>query len=455
MIQGHKILIKNEKQPSKAAELMVGQCLRTVPGRRMVYDGIFENQNVIIKVFLSRFHGRRHFQREMNGYEYLKLRDISTAEIVTHGRNSDGKWVLVLKKIDNAQDVHSLLAESNDNEHQKILIGKMLTLLAKMHRAGVLQQDLHSGNFLWDGNNVYALDPAQMQYYLGFANRIGRQKSLEQLALIATAFMNYNYDEKKELFNTYFEKRGWQLDKSVLEQIEILCHKARQGQIKRFLKKSLRTCTDFIREKYGLWQGVFNRQLFGNLNRDEFMASLDDAMEDGEILKRGNTCFVSRIQAAGKDIVVKRYNYKGLWHSLRHTFKGSRAKKCWLFGHRLRWLSVPVAEPLAYIELRYCGIIRQSYILNKYIDGQSVLDYVNQPDLDKEARQEARGKTYALLDQIAEHKITHGDLKASNILICDDQPVLIDLDSMKRHRCRWLLKLYQWKMQNKLKGQGL
>ena len=191
------------------------------------------------------------------------------------------------------------------------------------------------------------------------------------------------------------------------------------------------------------------------LVQPEFMAGLDDAMGAGDILKRGNTCFVSRIQVAGKDIVVKRYNYKGLWHSLRHTLKGSRAKKCWLFGHRLRWLSVPVAEPLAYIELRHCGIIRQSYILNKYIDGQNVLDYINHPRLDEEARQEARDKTYALLDQIAEHKVTHGDLKATNILICDDQPVLIDLDSMKRHRCRWLLKLYQRKMQNKLKGQSL
>ena len=157
----------------------------------------------------------------------------------------------------------------------------------------------------------------------------------------------------------------------------------------------------------------------------------------------------------GRDVVVKRYNHKGLWHSLRHTLKGSRAKKCWLFGHWLKCLEIPVAKPLAFIELRHCGIIRQSYILNDYIEGRNIRDYVNQPDLDENTREQVRAKTLALLGQIVEHRITHGDLKATNILICDDQPVLIDLDSMKYHRCRWLLKVYQRKMKNKIQEQNL
>ena len=452
MIQGHKILIKNKTQPSKAVELVVGQCLRSMPGRRAVYEGSYEGRSVIIKVFLSRLQGWRHFQREHKGFDLLKRHGISTAEVMAHGRDSDGHWVLVLKKIENSVDVDSISKDLNNDENRKDFLSKTLSLLAQMHMVGVLQRDLHTGNFLWDRSTVYALDPAQMQFC---SNPTDQRKSFQQLALLMTAFSSYSHDDKKKLIAVYFQKRGWKLDNLSLDQIETLSLKARRRQIERVLRKSLRTCTDFVRQKTGAWCGVFDRHVFGGQDLPEFMAGLDDAMGAGDILKRGNTCFVSRIQVAGKDIVVKRYNYKGLWHSLRHTLKGSRAKKCWLFGHRLRWLSVPVAEPLAYIELRHCGIIRQSYILNKYIDGQNVLDYINHPRLDEEARQEARDKTYALLDQIAEHKVTHGDLKATNILICDDQPVLIDLDSMKRHRCRWLLKLYQRKMQNKLKGQSL
>ena len=201
--------------------------------------------------------------------------------------------------------------------------------------------------------------------------------------------------------------------------------------------------------------GVFDRRIFEHHDMAEFMTRLDDVMEAGEILKRGNTCFVSRIQVLGRDVVVKRYNYKGLWHSLRHTLKGSRAKKCWLFGHRLKWLEIPVAKPLGYIELRHCGIIQQSYILNDFIDGRNIRDYVNQPDLDENIREQVRAKTFALLGQLVEHRITHGDLKATNILICDDQPVLIDLDSMKYHRCGWSLKASQRKMKNKILEQNL
>ncbi|MFZ9023519.1 MAG: DNA gyrase subunit A, partial [Anaerohalosphaeraceae bacterium] len=287
----------------------------------------------------------------------------------------------------------------------------------------------------------------------------GEQAELEEerqsLEVTLSSGQRLNTLIKKELLAAYFQERGWKLDTPALDRITRLAQTSSRRAIKRTLKKSLRTCTDFIRHENLQYTGVFDRGIFEHHDMAEFMAGLDKAMEAGEILKRGNTCFVSRIQVFGRDVVVKRYNHKGLWHSLRHTLKGSRAKKCWLFGHRLKCLDIPVSKPLAFIELRHCGIIRQSYILNDFIEGRNIRDYVNQPDLDERARQQIRNKAAALVSKIVEHRITHGDLKATNILICDDQPVLIDLDSMKYHRCRWLLKVSQQKMKNKIQEQNL
>jgi len=36
--------------------------------------------------------------------------------------------------------------------------------------------------------------------------------------------------------------------------------------------------------------------------------------------------------------------------------------------------------------------------------------------------------------------LSHGDMKATNIKILDQQPVLIDLDSMQQHKCAWFFR---------------
>jgi tRNA A-37 threonylcarbamoyl transferase component Bud32 len=451
-IEDQNITIRDATQSSKPVELVIGRCLRSVPGRRGVYEGVFEGQSAVIKIFLSPLQGRRHFRRELKGLKLLRQRQIASPGVLAQGRSANGNWVLVLKKIENTADIDSILTDPGAAAERKDFLRKTLHLLAQMHTAGVLQRDLHLENFLWDKTTVYALDPAQMRFG---SKPIAQRESFRQLGLLSTGFLSSPGHERKELLDAYFRKRGWELNDSTLDRIEQLAWKAKQRQIERRLKKTLRTCTHFVRQKAGAWCGVFDRPIFDTQDLAGFMAGLDDAMDTGDILKNGNTCFVSRIQLCGRDIVVKRYNHKGLWHSLRHTLKGSRAKKCWQFGHRLKWLEIPVAKPLAYIELRHYGIIRQSYILNDYIEGSTICDYVNQPDVDENTREQVRAKTFALLRQIVEHQITHGDLKATNILICDDQPVLIDLDSMKRHRCGWLLKLSQRKMENKILEQNL
>jgi tRNA A-37 threonylcarbamoyl transferase component Bud32 len=165
-----------------------------------------------------------------------------------------------------------------------------------------------------------------------------------------------------------------------------------------------------------------------------FVGVIDDLMEKGQILKRGKTCFVSRIDMAGKDIVVKRYNHRGIIHSIRHTIKKSRALHSWLRGHRLRMLNIATPRPLAYIERRKGILVWKSYIVTEYVEGQKLSDLTEDGSGNKGQRSSTVEQVRSLLDKLAKYLITHGDLKHSNILITDDGPVLTDLDAMKVHR---------------------
>ena len=170
------------------------------------------------------------------------------------------------------------------------------------------------------------------------------------------------------------------------------------------------------------------------------MKQIDSMMDNGCILKNGNTCYVCRLVWNGKDVVVKRYNHKGFIHSLRHTIKGSRARRGWLYGNRLGMLNIATPKPLAYVEKRKGLLLWESYIITEYVQGQKFYDFLRD---DKVANQRSKAveRTKELLDNLGEYHISHGDLKHTNILLTETGPMIIDLDAMKAHRWGWLYKI--------------
>ncbi|MHC4423871.1 MAG: lipopolysaccharide kinase InaA family protein [Planctomycetota bacterium] len=165
-------------------------------------------------------------------------------------------------------------------------------------------------------------------------------------------------------------------------------------------------------------------------------------MQGGQILKNGDTCFVSRINLAGQDIVVKRYNHKGIIHSARHTIKKSRARRCWLHAHRLTMLNIATPRPLAYVEQRRKKLVWKSYLITKYVDGQKLRDFLQDNKPGQEKHSKVTRQLMELLAKLEKHRVTHGDLKHTNILLTSEGLVLTDLDSMRVHRYGWT---YRWK----------
>ncbi|GAJ12526.1 unnamed protein product, partial [marine sediment metagenome] len=165
---------------------------------------------------------------------------------------------------------------------------------------------------------------------------------------------------------------------------------------------------------------------------------IDALMDGGEVLKDGNTCYVCRLTWNGKDVVVKRYNHKGVVHSLRHTIKRSRARQGWLHAHRLGMLHIATPRPLAYIEQLKGLIVWKSYLVTEHVEGQKLDCFLRDEDISQEQRSDTTRRVMELLEKLGKYRITHGDLKHSNLLITEDGPVLIDLDAMVVHKIGWI-----------------
>jgi len=433
-----QLLIKRGPSKNQTESLTCTALLRAIPGRREVYDGVWNGRAVIVKVFSHKLSAKRHLKREWRGLKLLSRRGLSSPEPLFFGEKEDGQLAVVVKRIADSSVVLDVFHETKDKAKKLDLLILVCKDLAKQHRKGVLQKDLHLGNFLLSGDEVFVLDAGQMQF---LRSEVGRRKSISQLAMLACCLPASDTESIARLCEEYCNARGWRFKRSdeALFQKQRTAHRKRG--VRRQLKKCLRTGKRHVRIKAGRYLAVFDKGFCLGAKPPDFIEQIDGLMDEGQILKNGNTCYVSCVTWNGKDITVKRYNHKGLIHSLRHTIKRSRARRGWLHAHRLSMLNISTPKPLAYIEQRKGVLVWKSYLVTKYVDGRKLYDFLRDGKTSEEERSKLNQQVQELLERIGKHRITHGDLKHSNILITANELTITDLDSMKVCRCKWTFNI--------------
>ncbi len=170
---------------------------------------------------------------------------------------------------------------------------------------------------------------------------------------------------------------------------------------------------------------------------NEMKQCLDDPdsfIDKGVLLKNGNSSTVSSVKINNTQLVIKRYNIKDHVHAVSRAFRPSRASVSWENAHLLDECHIATAAPVAFLEYR-CGFLRStSYLITELKAGDRCSDYFN---LDKYSDVDKKKAAYSIVDilkKLKALKITHGDLKLSNIIIYNTAASLIDLDSMKQHK---------------------
>jgi len=435
-----QLLLKHTSSKNKEESLSCTALLRVIPGRREVYDALWNYRSVIAKVFSHKLCSRRHLKREWEGLNKLMELELSSPKPLFHGKTEDNQLVVVVEKIADSSTVLDVFQKTVEPDKKLDLLVLVCKELAKQHTKGVLQKDIHLGNFLLADEKVFLLDPGQMRF---LRCEVTKKTAISQLAMLASYLPDSDTASIENLCQEYFSARGWhpgKPDKAILQK-QISRH--RKKGINNALKKCLRTSKRNLRIEI-IDRGyltVFDRAFSSGAEPLDFIEQIDDLMDKGAILKDGNTCYVSRLMWNDKDVVVKRYNHKDFIHSLRHTIKRSRARQGWLHANRLMMLQIPTPKPLAYIEKRKFKLVWQSYLVTEYVDGQKLYDFLRDGKKGKEEHSMVTQRITELLDKMGKYRITHGDLKHSNILIADNGPMLTDLDGMKVHRWNWAYKI--------------
>ena len=200
------------------------------------------------------------------------------------------------------------------------------------------------------------------------------------------------------------------------------------------LKAALRDGERFCVFKTSRYYAVFDTSEISREAAGDLLEDIDAKTSTAHLLKNGTTCFVCSVNLGGKRFVIKRYNPKGWLHSVRHTLKRSRARRGWLNAHRLRHLGISTPRPAGFIE-EYAGcLVTRSWLITELAPGPKLHEYLADMTISKAQKTAVIDNVFGLLTRLDAHCITHGDLKHVNLIVTDEGPTLIDLDSLKVHK---------------------
>jgi len=404
--------------------------LRLLPGKRLTCDGSYggdgKSVNAIIKVFSGDRVGRSRFNKEVRNLQRLADLNMPVPSLYYSGACEEGFYVFVMENLENGISLADKLPDMSAPNSADENLFSLLSLLSSMHSKGIYQKDLHLGNFIKTERGIFVIDVADIKFRRGGLSKF---KALSQLGILLTQFPDQGRNEKEQLWQHYCDQRSWPFDTRDIDILERKIHRHKVKSVRRTLKKYLRNNSRHCSRKSGGIRFVVDKAFTDDNGFEELVRNIDQRMEEGNVFKKGNTCFVSSFEYNGEKVIVKRYNYKGLLHALRTSLKGSRARHSWIQGHRLRMFHINTPEPVAFLEIRKCGVITNSYIITRYVEGNKLKEYLDK--IDPAKQKENIREVCHLLERLRKCNIVHGDLKESNILITNDGPQLIDLDSTK------------------------
>ena len=84
-----QLSIKNTSPNNKEEFLSCTALLRAIPGRRQIYDAIWNDRNVVVKVFSHKMSARHHLNREWKGLNQLQQRDLNCPEPLFYGKTEE------------------------------------------------------------------------------------------------------------------------------------------------------------------------------------------------------------------------------------------------------------------------------------------------------------------------------------------------------------------------------
>lgn len=414
-------------------EFFAEEVVRLIPKRRMVVFGSWRGVPAVAKLFYDRKCATRHLAADVAGVKSMQDYKIPTPRLFYAGDCQDKKiQILIMERILEATSLETLWLERETDECVFATLHAVMVEVATQHVLGVMQRDMHLGNFLLSGKTIYTLDGAQISVK---PQLLAKHESMENIALLLSQLGAGVQLLQQSLFLHYARARGWLLKPSDTTEIMFLIKQCDVQRWRRFEKKIFRHSTEFNRIARMGWRGMVERR-YQNTDLNHFLKDPDSAFGHpaAVMLKNGRSSTVIKLKLDDQDYVIKRYNIKNSVHRLRRLFRPTRAAHSWCLAQKLSLFQVNTAAPVAFIESNWLGLRGKSYFVMKNVKGTDVKSYLTPYESEPYAAANIMQRIANLILSLKKLEMTHGDLKATNIIVDErGHPYFIDLDGAREH----------------------
>lgn len=399
--------------------LILLRTLRVLPGQRLVAEARWEDRPVLAKLYLDG-DAARHATREAAGQGKLAAAGLPTPALLARRQSADGMAILLTTWLDGAMT----LAQERPSARPLQALDDVLELIGRLHAAGLIHSDLHPGNLLQHDGLWYLIDGDAI------SDATTLNARTDNLALFLAQFTGPDAPSAADALPAYRRGLGSGLAAPEAPALTSCVERTLATRLQRYMEKTGRDCTRFVAQ-----QNLSRRTLISRTEADWLAPLLTDPdhwLEQGKRLKSGRSATVARVASGGHDCVIKRYNLKNFAHAARRTLRPTRAWHAWQEAHRLTFLGIPTPAALAVVENRFGPLRGRAWLVTAWCEGPSLRELFAHREDQTPNTDEALALT-ELFAALHRHRVTHGDLKASNLLWCDGRFHLIDLDATVQH----------------------
>ena len=361
-----------------------------------------------------------------------------------------GNSYLITLALDNVEPLDRFLQDTFDRLEplrqtrlRRQLNRALAQFLARVHDAGLNHHDLHAGNILLRleaaGPQLFLID----LHAVSIGGPLSWAQGRDNLILLNHWFIiQANRTDRLRFWKSYWEARQqlddplpWALLRVLAGDMELRTWRSNLELWRQRDQRCLGRNRQFGR--------VHSAQVVGHALTELDPNTIEPFLRDPDapfggpavrLLKDSRTSTVGEfemvINGLKRRVIYKRFRVTTWHHPLASLFRPAPALRSWINGQRMLERSLPTAAPLMVLHRRRLGLHHDGYLLmDKIEDAVDLHTFVQR--LGELAPRERRRVLLAYIEEVARlirklHvcRMSHRDLKASNILVSDPRTEL-------------------------------
>ncbi len=229
-----------EELPNRL-NVRVGECLRDLPGRRKVVNAFLDSEEkLLVKCYEHPTKAKADALLEWRSLTTLADRRLPVPAPRFLASLDDGGFAVGMDHLNDAQGLQEVLKKSTDPMARRAWLTELMKCVSQAYQAGAVQVDMHLGNVLVCSDRLWFIDAASFLIKKG---ALSRRRRVANLALLQA---NLDLPWQSDWIEAWVAG-GEEI--SLMDAVQRRYPVELRRRIRRYRKKCLRTCTEFVREE--------------------------------------------------------------------------------------------------------------------------------------------------------------------------------------------------------------